>query len=104
MDKLIAHVRKSDGEKQLLKDHLLECAALSGDWGAKIGLRKTGYLAGLLHDLGKYSDEFQEYLKKAVNDPKSVIRGSVDHSTAGGKLVFDYCHKNTREPFFIYSC
>ncbi|WP_207695819.1 CRISPR-associated helicase cas3 [Enterococcus sp. DIV0212c] len=99
MDKLIAHVRKSDGEKQLLKDHLLECAALSGDWGAKIGLRKTGYLAGLLHDLGKYSDEFQEYLKKAVNDPKSVIRGSVDHSTAGGKLVFDYCHKNTREPF-----
>ncbi|EOH96447.1 CRISPR-associated helicase cas3 [Enterococcus moraviensis ATCC BAA-383] len=95
----IAHVRKSDGEKQLLKDHLTECAELSADWGGKIGLRKTSYLAGLLHDLGKYSNEFQVYLKKAVADPKSVTRGSVDHSTAGGKLLFDYCHKNSRDPF-----
>ncbi|WP_242590142.1 CRISPR-associated endonuclease cas3-hd [Enterococcus sp. DIV0840] len=95
----IAHVRKSDGEKQLLKNHLVECAELSADWGAKMSLRKTGYLAGLLHDLGKYSDEFQNYLKKAVADPKSVTRGSVDHSTAGGKLLFDYCHKNSRDPF-----
>ncbi|WP_348921752.1 CRISPR-associated helicase Cas3' [Enterococcus rotai] len=95
----IAHVRKSDGEKQLLKNHLTECANLSADWGGKIGLRKTSYLAGLLHDLGKYSNEFQVYLKKAVADPKSVTRGSVDHSTAGGKLLFDYCHKNSRDPF-----
>ncbi|WP_258379350.1 CRISPR-associated endonuclease Cas3'' [Enterococcus plantarum] len=95
----IAHVRKSDGEKQLLKDHLAECAELSADWGGKIGLRKTSYLAGLLHDLGKYSNEFQVYLKKSVADPKSVTRGSVDHSTAGGKLLFDYCHKNSRDPF-----
>ncbi|MEI5993516.1 CRISPR-associated helicase/endonuclease Cas3 [Candidatus Enterococcus mansonii] len=95
----IAHVRKSDGEKQRLKDHLLECAVLSGDWGAKIGLRKVSYIAGLLHDLGKYSNEFQEYLRKAIADPKSVTRGSVDHSTAGGKLLFDYCHKNSRDPF-----
>ncbi|OJG68357.1 CRISPR-associated helicase cas3 [Enterococcus moraviensis] len=92
-------MRKSDGEKQLLKDHLTECAELSADWGGKIGLRKTSYLAGLLHDLGKYSNEFQVYLKKAVADPKSVTRGSVDHSTAGGKLLFDYCHKNSRDPF-----
>ncbi|WP_429948693.1 CRISPR-associated helicase Cas3' [Enterococcus sp. AZ101] len=95
----IAHVRKSDGEEQLLKDHLTECAELSADWGGKIRLRKTSYLAGLLHDLGKYSNEFQEYLKKAVADPKSVTRGSVDHSTAGGKLLFDYCHRNSRDPF-----
>ncbi|MGM0218582.1 CRISPR-associated helicase Cas3' [Enterococcus sp. AZ126] len=95
----VAHVRKSDEEKQLLKNHLVECAELSADWGEKIGLRKTGYLAGLLHDLGKFSSEFQEYLKKAVDDPKSVTRGSVDHSTAGGKLLFDYCHKNSRDPF-----
>lgn len=95
----IAHVRKSDGEKQLLKAHLVECAQLSANWGGKIGLRKTSYLAGLLHDLGKYSNEFQTYLKKAVADPKSVKRGSVDHSTAGGKLLFDVCHKNSRDPF-----
>lgn len=32
----IAHVRKSDGEKQRLKDHLLECAVLSAIWAQKL--------------------------------------------------------------------
>lgn len=95
----IAHVRKSDGEKQLLKNHLTECADLSADWGGKIGLRKTSYLAGLLHDLGKYSNEFQVYLKKAVDDPKSVVRGSVDHSTAGGQILYEYCHQPNNNGF-----
>ncbi|MFK4567284.1 CRISPR-associated helicase Cas3' [Enterococcus sp. UD-01] len=88
----IAHVRKKDGEHQLLKDHLMQSADLSGNWDKKLGLEKTCYLAGLLHDLGKYSDEFQSYLRQAVIDPSSVARGSVDHSTAGGKLMYDYCH------------
>ncbi|MFD2308132.1 CRISPR-associated helicase/endonuclease Cas3 [Enterococcus termitis] len=95
----IAHIRKSDNKKQLLKDHLIESAVLSRSWGKTIGLEKTCYLAGLLHDLGKYSDEFQVYLKQAVIDPTSVRKGSVDHSTAGGKLLFDLCHKEPHDPF-----
>ncbi|MGY3779480.1 CRISPR-associated helicase/endonuclease Cas3 [Isobaculum melis] len=97
----IAHIRKEDGKKQLLKDHLKESAILSGNWGRKIGLEKTCYLAGLLHDLGKYSDAFQIYLKQAVAAPTSVVRGSVDHSTAGGKLLFDICHKDSHDPFSL---
>ncbi len=95
----IAHVRKKDGEKQLLKDHLTESAELSGNWGKQIGLEQTCYLAGLLHDAGKYSDQFQEYLSQAVIDPNSVTRGSVDHSTAGGKLLFDFCHTDNQDLF-----
>ncbi|MFD1901929.1 CRISPR-associated endonuclease Cas3'' [Enterococcus termitis] len=83
----IAHIRKSDNKKQLLKDHLIESAVLSRSWGKTIGLEKTCYLAGLLHDLGKYSDEFQVYLKQAVIDPTSVRKGSVDHSTAGEIII-----------------
>lgn len=97
----IAHIRKTDNKKQLLKDHLIESAQLSANWGKQLELEKTCYLAGLLHDLGKYSDIFQEYLVKAVEDPKSVVRGSVDHSTAGGKLLYDYCHKDSRDPFSL---
>jgi CRISPR-associated endonuclease/helicase Cas3 len=97
----IAHIRNADGEEQLLKNHLRQSADLSGNWGKKLGLEKTCYLAGLLHDLGKFSDEFQTYLRQAVIDPSSVTRGSVDHSTAGGKLLYDYCHKEQYGPFSL---
>lgn len=97
----IAHVRKEDGEEQLLKDHLHESAELSQQFGQKMDLEKTCYLAGLLHDFGKYSDAFQHYLRQAVIDPKSVTRGSVDHSTAGGKLLFEYAHQGQTSPFSL---
>lgn len=46
------------------------------------GLGEAGYLAGLLHDCGKYTDEFDAYLEKAVHG-EAVKRGSVIHTFAG---------------------
>lgn len=51
------------GERQRLRDHLRAVAARAGDAAEAAGLEhRLGHLAGLLHDLGKYSDEFQEHL------------------------------------------
>ena len=61
---------KSDGSRdpdvrqwQLLRDHLRNVAALAKQFGAPLGLADEAELAGLLHDLGKYRDEFQSYLR-----------------------------------------
>lgn len=89
----IAHVRKSDGAEQLLRDHLIQSAELARGYGESVGLGSVTYLAGLLHDTGKFSDEFQEYLRKSVKNPGSTVRGSVDHSTAGGQFIFEYTHQ-----------
>ena len=99
MSEHIAHVRKSDGVIQLLPDHLKGVARLSSEFSGKIGLWKQGELVGLLHDLGKYSAEFQNYLKSAVEllnpdedefvDAKG-LKGKVDHSSAGAQYV---CNK-----------
>lgn len=97
----IAHSRKESNEVQLLKDHLVQTAELSGNFGKKLHLEKTCYLAGLLHDLGKYSDEFQDYLRKAISGCKSAVRGSVDHSTAGEKLLYDCYHLTPSDPFAV---
>lgn len=89
----IAHIKSSDGIEQLLQDHLLDSKKIAENLGKKIAIPHLTGLAGLLHDLGKYSNDFQNYLRKAVNDPGSVKRGSVDHSTAGGKLLYNKFHQ-----------
>ncbi|WP_419758494.1 CRISPR-associated endonuclease Cas3'' [Acidisoma sp.] len=58
-----------------LLHHLLEVAALSAANGARFGAGPLAHAAGLLHDLGKYSEAFQNRLHGS--------RASVDHSTAG---------------------
>lgn len=62
---------------QRLKDHLVSVSELASGFAGKFGAGGLGRLAGLLHDIGKYSAEFQGKL----NGKK--IR--VDHSTAGAK-------------------
>lgn len=94
----IAHHRKSDGATQPLADHLLAVAARTSRFASKIGLSEAGRLIGLVHDLGKYSTEFQAYLNSAVGilnqdeDEDFVsagaLKGKVDHSTAGAQLVW----------------
>ncbi len=96
-DEFIAHHRTS-GEDQSLSRHLLEVASLASTFAGKIGLPNAGELVGLLHDLGKYSSAFQNYLKSAVGyleqdkdddfiDPQRM-KGKIDHSTAGAQAIF----------------
>jgi CRISPR-associated endonuclease/helicase Cas3 len=89
----IAHVRQSDQQIQTIEDHLIEVKDLAEKSGAKIGIKHLTGLAGVLHDLGKYSNEFRQYIQEAVQNPDAPPkRGSVDHSTAGGKLLYKLFH------------
>src|SRR3989304_7413159 len=62
----IAHQRKADGAEQSVEEHLLGVAETAKSFAAKIRLGEQGELIGLLHDLGKYSREFQTYFRSAV--------------------------------------
>lgn len=84
----IAHVRSSDRTIQTVKEHLLDAQELAEKWGDSLRISKVCGLAALLHDLGKYSDAFQDYIRRATAGEK-VTRGEVDHATAGGRLLFD---------------
>lgn len=44
-------------------------------------------LAGILHDAGKYSPQYQNYMRKIKNGGESYRRGEANHSTAGGLLL-----------------
>ena len=94
----IAHVREKDGEIQTVGQHLLGVAKIAKKAAAKLGLNEAGELIGLLHDLGKYSEEFQQYIQSAtgVIDPDADDyvdaagkKGKVDHSTAGAQAIWE---------------
>ncbi|MCD5001105.1 CRISPR-associated helicase Cas3' [Enterococcus saccharolyticus] len=89
----IAHIRDIDKKEQSVKHHLLDSKSIAENLGEKLDLKYLSGLAALLHDFGKASPEFDDYIYTAVYNPENAkARGSVDHSTAGGKLLFDLFH------------
>lgn len=71
---------------QSLPDHLHGVATLARDFGSAFGAGELTSLAGLWHDLGKYSDAFQDYLAQSHDpDPHVADATRVDHSTAGAQ-------------------
>jgi hypothetical protein len=65
-------------------------ATLASEFASPFGSSDWASLAGLWHDLGKYSKAFQQMIKlKSGFDPEAHLEGKpgrVDHSTAGALL------------------
>lgn len=61
-NKYYAHISTDRKRQQLLKDHLTSVSVMASQNACKIGLKTLGKYLGLIHDLGKYSKEFQDYI------------------------------------------
>lgn len=72
----LAHISEDKLREQSIIEHAEGVAELSGMFAACFGCKEWGYGCGLMHDIGKYSVEFQQRLH---GGPK------IDHATAGAK-------------------
>lgn len=77
-----AHSGKDPGKSdwQRLEDHLTRVAAIAGRNARYFNAEPLAALCGLLHDLGKYTDEFARRLEGGKR---------VDHATAGAKVAVE---------------
>ena len=81
MEEIIAgHIQ--DERVQSLTDHLDGTMRLAEGFGAGMGLGAEAGLLGKIHDKGKDTPTFQDYIYGRK-------RGRVDHSTAGAKSFFE---------------
>ena len=85
-----AHIRKVDDKKyvQTVEEHCRGVSEIAAELLSDIGLEKTAYLAGMVHDLGKFSENFKNYIEKAA-DGEKVQRGSVNHTFAGVRFLLE---------------
>ncbi len=98
---MIAH-RNKNGDEQTLISHLEGVSDIAATLATKFGVGDAGRLLGLLHDLGKHSDEFQRYIGSAtgkINPDEDdyveyqSLKGKIDHSTAGAQWVWEHCSR-----------
>ena len=74
----VSHVAE-DGRIEEVADHLREVAEMAAEFARPFGAESWAYAAGMAHDIGKYSTEFQN---RILCDGHKV-----DHSTAGAALL-----------------
>ncbi len=71
---------------QTVEEHCRNAAEYACRSLDAVGLGATARLAGLIHDCGKYTDDFAVYITAAANG-EALRRGSVNHTFAGVRLI-----------------
>jgi CRISPR-associated endonuclease/helicase Cas3 len=77
---MLAHSKNEFNQDHPLKDHLTSTGRLARSLAGFIGAPELAYRAGLLHDVGKYHPDFQNYLK-------GLLPHGPNHSAAGAILA-----------------
>lgn len=76
---------------QSLEEHLMNVAETAATFASAFDAQPWGYAAGLWHDLGKYSPNFQAYLRRNSTDDahRAEQCERVDHSSAGAQFAVE---------------
>ena len=85
IDFFTAHIKKK--REQSVKEHCENVAEYAAYEADGVGLSGTLRLAGLLHDIGKSTQAFSDYIHKVAED--STYNKKVNHSSAGGRYLYE---------------
>ena len=81
-----AHSRNVQGQRHDLVAHLRSVAQLTASFASSFGAAELGCRVGLWHDVGKFSQAFQDYLRDCDQEPDRKRRGP-DHKATGSRLA-----------------
>ena len=91
-----AHIRK-DGVEQPVEQHLSSVSTLCDQFGSKLALSHLSRLIGALHDLGKYTAEFNQYIHYSHLHPNDhSLKGKIPHSLQGALYLCERFHSGSQ--------
>ena len=85
MGNLLAHIKVENNRclEQTVAEHCRHTAEYASKALEDIGLEELAYLSGLMHDMGKCKQEFQDYLLDEKNN------GKIIHTFQGVKFILE---------------
>lgn len=104
MAEIISHIYQDKTGHWVIQsneNHSAGVAKLASQFAGEFGMSEWGKVLGLLHDKGKETDTFQQYIKKESGyDPDIKICGKHHHAYVGGILAQKYYGKSSCN-FFV---
>ncbi|WP_077610082.1 CRISPR-associated helicase/endonuclease Cas3 [Clostridium sp. Marseille-P2415] len=93
---MVAHINPDNPEKeQTVQEHLEGTAQVAKHLGLPLGMGYLAYIAGLYHDLGKWRQEFESYIRTSVSKKAGKVQGGVNHSSAGAIYIYQRYYKGS---------
>ncbi len=91
---MIAHI-SNDGlnREESVAEHTRKTAFLCNEKGKRCGLSQIMSLCGIIHDMGKNKQIFNDYLH-ADENTKRKLRGTIAHASTGAKFIYDLYHND----------
>ena len=93
-DPFPAHIRRTEERevRQPVSEHNRQTGQYAENALILVELGTVAKLAGLLHDMGKYTLRYRTYLENAVYGENTAARGSVNHSFAAVRYLLEHYH------------
>lgn len=96
MSRYLAHIKRDANGRRLseqkIAEHSYKAAQYASEALKPVHLSASGYVAGLLHDSGKCTQKFQDYLEN-----ENGVRGCVNHTFAGVRFLLERYHHEPPE-------
>lgn len=92
---MTAHISDDgSGREESVAEHTEKTAYLCREKGKRCGISQIMSLCGILHDMGKNKQKFDEYIH-ADEWERKKLRGKIGHASTGAKYIYDRNHESS---------
>lgn len=94
---MTAHISEDgSGREESVAEHTEKTVYFCREKGKRCGISQIMSLCGILHDMGKNKQKFDDYIH-ADEWERKKLRGKIGHASTGAKYIYDRNHESSRK-------